>query len=46
MEKKLPGKNIPRTVTPCLEQYTSRGFPFFRKFWKMLFHSLLEVAEN
>ena len=26
--------------------YTSRGCPLFRKFWKMLFHSLLEVAEN
>ena len=24
----------------------SRGCPLFRKFWKMLFHSLLEVAEN
>ena len=25
--------------------YTSRGCPPFWKFWKMLFHSLLEVAE-
>ena len=26
--------------------YSSRGCPFFWKFWKMLFHSLVEVAEN
>ena len=25
---------------------TSRGFPLFWKVWKMLFHSLLEVAKN
>ena len=35
--KKTSGKKI---------GYTSRGCPLFRKFWKMLFHSLLEVAEN
>jgi len=26
--------------------YTSRCCPLFRNFWKMLFYSLLEVAEN
>ena len=26
--------------------YTSRGCPLFWKFWKILFHSLLKVAEN
>ena len=26
--------------------YTSRGCPRFWKFWKMLFHSLLEVAKK
>ena len=26
--------------------YTSRGFRLVWKFWKMLFHSLLEVAKN
>ena len=26
--------------------YTSRGCPLFWKFWKMLFHSLQEAAEN
>ena len=26
--------------------YTSRGFPLVWKFWKILFHSLLQVAKN
>ena len=37
--KETFGKNFPKFG------YTSRGCPHFGKFWKMLFHSLLEVAE-
>ena len=40
MERKLPGKHFRKFG------YTSRGFALFWKFWKMLFHSLLEVAKN
>ena len=40
MERKLPGKHFRKFG------YTSRGFPLFWKFWKMLFLSLLEVAKN
>ena len=36
MERKLPKKIFELGI----------GFPPFWKFWKMLFHSLLEVAEN
>ena len=40
MERKLPGKFFENFG------YSSRGCPLFWKIWKMLFHSLLEVAEN
>ena len=40
MERKLPGKFFQKVG------YNSRGCPPFWKFWKMLFLSLLEVAEN
>ena len=40
MERKLRGKIFQKVG------YNSRGCPPFWKFWKMLFLSLLEVAEN
>ena len=40
MERKLPRNFFGKLG------YTSRGCPLFWKFWTILFHSLLEVAEN
>ena len=39
MDKKLWGKNFENLGIP-------HEVALFWKFWKMLFHSLLEVAEN
>ena len=40
MERKLPRNFFGKLG------YTSRGCPLFWKFWTILFHSLLKVAEN
>ena len=40
MERKFPGKIFQKFG------YLSQARPLFWNIWKMLFHSLLEVAEN
>ena len=46
----IPGAKLNRKTTFGKKfrkfGYTSRGCPLFWKFWKVLFHLLLEVAEN